>query len=40
MVEDEDLDKGKEINQDQDRLSEDELEDVAGGKLASPPEPE
>ncbi len=35
-----DLDEGKETNEEQDRLSEDELSDVAGGKLQDPPEPE
>ncbi len=35
-----DPDEGKGIDEGQDRLSEDELEDVAGGKLASPPEPD
>ncbi len=40
MAEHKHLGEGKEIGEDQDELSEDELPDVAGGKLDDPPEPD
>ncbi len=40
MTEDKAPGEGKEITEDLDGLSEDELEDVAGGRLSNPPEPD